>query len=84
MTKHQRLSREASALALILTLDFRVRRTINHVIECTLSEGHYRTWVMPPAIELPFHPTVSDCLAWSPDGELAIAAGEFVHILVMI
>ncbi|KAL8942935.1 MAG: hypothetical protein Q9211_001185 [Gyalolechia sp. 1 TL-2023] len=35
-------------------------------------------------VKLPFHPTAPDCLAWSEDGELAIAAGEFVHILVLI
>ncbi|KAL9006739.1 MAG: hypothetical protein Q9188_000517 [Gyalolechia gomerana] len=35
-------------------------------------------------VKLPFHPTATDCLAWSEDGELAIAAGEFVHILVPI
>lgn len=33
--------------------------------------------------KLPLHPTVTDCLKWSGDGELAIAAGEFVHLLVM-
>lgn len=35
-------------------------------------------------IRLPFHPTTTDCLAWSEDGELAVAANEFVHVLVLI
>lgn len=33
-------------------------------------------------VQLPFFPSTTDCLAWSEDGELAIAAGEYVHILV--
>ncbi|KAL8871130.1 MAG: hypothetical protein Q9174_002974, partial [Haloplaca sp. 1 TL-2023] len=33
-------------------------------------------------VTLPFHPIATDCLAWSPDGELAIAGGEFVHLLI--
>lgn len=36
---------------------------------------------MLPDVELLFRPNIVDCLAWSEDGELAIAAGEFVHIL---
>lgn len=32
-------------------------------------------------IELSFSPSCSNCLAWSADGELAVAAGEFVHVL---
>ncbi|PYH46992.1 uncharacterized protein BP01DRAFT_372838 [Aspergillus saccharolyticus JOP 1030-1] len=32
-------------------------------------------------LELPQFPSCSDCLAWSADGELAIAAGEFVQVL---
>ena len=35
-------------------------------------------------IELPFHPTATDCLAWSDDGSLAVAAGGFVHLLVRV
>ncbi|KAL9044239.1 MAG: hypothetical protein Q9214_002608 [Letrouitia sp. 1 TL-2023] len=31
-------------------------------------------------IHLPFRPATTDCLAWSEHGELAIAAGDFVHI----
>ena len=33
-------------------------------------------------VPLPFTPTVANCITWSSDGELAVAAGEFVHILV--
>ncbi|KAL8944884.1 MAG: hypothetical protein Q9216_000174 [Gyalolechia sp. 2 TL-2023] len=52
-----------------------------------LDEGKRRwedDWilVMLADVKLPFHPTATDCLAWSEDGELAIAAGEFVHILI--
>ncbi|KAL9577419.1 MAG: hypothetical protein Q9212_006375 [Teloschistes hypoglaucus] len=39
---------------------------------------------MLPNVKLPFQPTATNCLAWSADGELAIAAGEFVHLLVML
>ena len=37
---------------------------------------------MLPDVELNFQPSISNCLAWSDDGELAVAAGEFVHVLV--
>lgn len=37
---------------------------------------------MLPDVQLSFHPSTINCLAWSDDGELAIAAGEYVHILV--
>lgn len=37
---------------------------------------------MLPDVQLLFHPNTPNCLAWSDDGELAIAAGEYVHILV--
>ena len=33
-------------------------------------------------IQIPFYPSAANCLAWSKDGELAIAAGEHLHILV--
>ncbi|KAL8632973.1 hypothetical protein Q9189_001227 [Teloschistes chrysophthalmus] len=33
-------------------------------------------------VKLPFQPTATDCLAWSADGELAVGAGEFVHLLI--
>ncbi|KAL8681028.1 MAG: hypothetical protein Q9186_002801 [Xanthomendoza sp. 1 TL-2023] len=33
-------------------------------------------------VKLPFFPSTTDCLAWSEDGELAIAAGESVHLLI--
>ncbi|PYH88873.1 hypothetical protein BO71DRAFT_337885 [Aspergillus ellipticus CBS 707.79] len=32
-------------------------------------------------LELPLYPSCYDCLAWSADGELAIAAGEHIQIL---
>ncbi|PWY88255.1 hypothetical protein BO70DRAFT_369164 [Aspergillus heteromorphus CBS 117.55] len=32
-------------------------------------------------LELPVFPSCYDCLAWSADGELAIAAGEYIQIL---
>ena len=35
-------------------------------------------------VELPFFPSATDCLAWSEDGELAVVAGEHVHILVSL
>lgn len=36
------------------------------------------------ALALPIFPSCPNCLAWSDDGELAIAAGEFVQVLVCI
>lgn len=33
-------------------------------------------------VELPIYPHCFDALAWSPDGELAVAAGEQIQILV--
>lgn len=35
-------------------------------------------------IEVPFFPSSTDCLSWSEDGELAIAAADHVHILVCL
>jgi hypothetical protein len=35
-------------------------------------------------VELSLAPSCEDCLAWSPDGELAIAAGDSVQILVRV
>ena len=37
---------------------------------------------MLPPVHLPFQPSSHDCLAWSPDGELAVAAGEEVYLLI--
>ena len=37
---------------------------------------------MPRNVQIPLFPTTTNCLAWSGDGELAIATGEYVHILV--
>ncbi|KAI9932496.1 hypothetical protein ASPWEDRAFT_99126 [Aspergillus wentii DTO 134E9] len=36
---------------------------------------------MPGPIELQLFPSCPDCLSWSADGELAVAAGEYVHII---
>ena len=36
---------------------------------------------IPEGLELQLTPSCTDCLAWSEDGDLAIAAGECVHIL---
>lgn len=33
-------------------------------------------------VNLQLFPSCDDCLSWSADGELAVAAGEYVHILV--
>lgn len=33
-------------------------------------------------VTLRVFPSCYDCLSWSGDGELAVAAGEYVHILV--
>jgi hypothetical protein len=33
-------------------------------------------------VDLPFFPSNINALAWSWDGELAIAAGDYVHIMV--
>lgn len=41
-----------------------------------------RTSGMLKNVELPFYPSTTNCLVWSEDGELAIAAGEFIHLLV--
>jgi len=35
-------------------------------------------------VQLSGFPSTTNCLAWSEDGELAIAAGECVHILVLL
>jgi len=35
-------------------------------------------------VQLPYFPSATNCLAWSEDGELAVAAGEYVHILVLL
>ena len=35
---------------------------------------------MLPPVRIPVQPSSQDCLAWSPDGELAVAAGEEVHL----
>ena len=37
---------------------------------------------MLPPIHIPVQPSSQDCLAWSPDGELAVAAGEEVYLLI--
>ncbi len=39
---------------------------------------------MLPDIELPFQPSATNCLSWSEDGELAVAAADHVHILVRL
>ncbi|KAK2757538.1 hypothetical protein FQN54_004507 [Arachnomyces sp. PD_36] len=33
------------------------------------------------ALELTVTPSCTDCISWSEDGELALAAGEYVHVL---
>ena len=33
-------------------------------------------------VDLPFFPSCFDALSWSADGDLAVAAGEYVQILV--
>lgn len=33
-------------------------------------------------VALPIFPSCHNCLSWSNDGELAVAAGEYVHVLV--
>ena len=37
---------------------------------------------MLPPVHIPVQPSSQDCLAWSPDGELAVAAGEEVYLLI--
>lgn len=37
---------------------------------------------MLPAVQIPVGVSVQDCLSWSSDGELAIASGERVYILI--
>ena len=37
---------------------------------------------MLPLTHLPVQPSSQDCLAWSSDGELAVAAGEEVYLLI--
>jgi hypothetical protein len=37
---------------------------------------------MLPAAQIPAGVSTQDCLSWSPDGELAIAAGEQVYLLI--
>lgn len=38
---------------------------------------------MPDPVHLQLFPSSNNCLAWSADGELAVSAGEYVHILVL-
>lgn len=33
-------------------------------------------------VNLKLFPSCYDCLSWSADGELAVAAGEYIHVLV--
>ncbi|OAX82506.1 hypothetical protein ACJ72_03143 [Emergomyces africanus] len=33
-------------------------------------------------VELKLFPSCFDCIAWSPDGDLAVALGEYVHVLI--
>ncbi|KAG5295467.1 zinc-finger of transcription factor IIIC complex domain-containing protein [Histoplasma capsulatum G186AR] len=33
-------------------------------------------------VELKLFPSCFDCISWSPDGELAVALGEYVHVLI--
>lgn len=35
-------------------------------------------------VELQLFPSCYNCISWSSDGELAVAAGEYIHILVSI
>ena len=37
---------------------------------------------MLPLAHIPVQPSSQNCLAWSPDGELAVAAGEELHLLI--
>lgn len=37
---------------------------------------------LPEPVELQLTPSCNDCLAWSEDGDLAVAAGEYVHTLL--
>lgn len=37
---------------------------------------------MLPRVHIPVRPSSEECLAWSPDGELAIAVGEEVYLLI--
>lgn len=37
---------------------------------------------MLPPVHIPVQPSSQNCLAWSPDGELAVAAGEEVYLLL--
>lgn len=39
---------------------------------------------MSGPLELPLFPSCYDCLSWSEDGELAIAAGDYIQILVSV
>lgn len=42
----------------------------------------YTHSTMLSPVTLRIFPSCYDCLSWSDDGELAVAAGEYVHILV--
>lgn len=35
-------------------------------------------------ISLPHYPSCYSCASWSADGELAVAAGEYVYVLVSL
>ena len=37
---------------------------------------------MLPLVQIPVQPSSTDCLAWSSDGELAVAVGEEVYLLI--
>ena len=59
-----------------------------HLALCQIHTGHaldhhhqpYAT--MLPTVHIPVGVSTEKCLSWSPDGELAIAAGEEVYILL--
>lgn len=37
---------------------------------------------MLESVELNLTPSCLDCMSWSADGDLAVASGELVHVLV--
>lgn len=51
--------------------------------ECWRSKDPMSDTMLNP-VALPLSPSCHDAISWSPDGELAIAAGEYFQILVCI
>lgn len=56
---------------------------ISHCLKCSKSlKENSSTVTMAEALDLNLYPSCYNCLSWSDDGELAVAAGDTVHLQV--